>query len=336
VVKKEAMHKRLPLLVALVGALGPFACGPAPEPVIPPPAPSASVSVAAPVPPPPATSAPVVKAPEVKPPPAEPSDLASEADMNDAAAHLRVPVGSSPVDGKATALVTLVMFGGFQDPFSFRAMNTIHDLQKKYGDDLRLVWKDRPLAFHKMSVPMLLAARDARETRGDAAFWQATGIIFQQHEKIAQENKMASELARAQGQKGKPSPQKPLRVMDERAFKEVARQLKISAAKQKDLLAAKFNPPVIADDEALATELRVEGTPTFFINGRRLVGAQPPDRFSQVIEEELVVAKEQEASGTERSKIYETLQKKALRPKPREKVTPIPASTGAGMGPPSP
>jgi protein-disulfide isomerase len=324
------MHTRLPLLVALA-ALGSFACGPAPEPVAPP-APSASAVASVAPPLPPASSAPVVKAPEVKPPPAEPSDLASEADMNDTVTHLRVPVGSSPVDGKPTALITLVLFSDFEDPFSFHELTVIRDLQKKYGDDLRLVWKDFPLTFHPMAIPMLLAARDAREARGDAAFWQAFTILFDEHAKLHKLNDAILKDNEKRMKANPPLPQKSVLRLGEPQFKDAARQLKISSAKQKDMLATKLNPPVIADDTALAADLRVTGTPTFFINGRRLVGAQPPEVLTKMIEEELVVARELVASGTERGKVYETLQGRALRPKPREKAP----SSGAGMGPSNP
>jgi protein-disulfide isomerase len=47
-------------------------------------------------------------------------------------------------------------------------------------------------------------------------------------------------------------------------------------------------------DQALTTQLGANGTPTFFINGRKLVGAQPLEAFSALIEEELARAK---ASG---------------------------------------
>ena len=328
------MRLRSFFLAAFAATLGLPACGPASEPATPPPASLTPAAVSVPVPPPPTTSAPVVKVPESKPPPPpELSDLATEQDMNDTAAHLRVPVGSSPVRGKATALVTVIMFGGYQDPFSFRALLTIQKLQQTYGDDLRLVWKDRPLAFHKMDVPMLLAAHEVREKQGDAGFWQAFDILFEEHDKLQKINQ--KNLPSKQGNKGPMTPSVPF---DAPQFKDAARQLKISATKQKEMLATKANPASINEDMALGDEVRVHGTPTFFINGRRLVGAQPIEVFVRMIDEELEVAKEVVAGGVERSKVYETLQAKALKPRPRAPQAPgtPPAPSGAGMGPPMP
>ncbi len=43
----------------------------------------------------------------------------------------------------------------------------------------------------------------------------------------------------------------------------------------------------IAKDSAQGTQLGASGTPTFFINGRQIVGAKPPSVFRRVIDEEL-------------------------------------------------
>jgi protein-disulfide isomerase len=254
-------------------------------------------------------------------------------DLNGSPVHLRVPVGKSPVDGKPTALVTVIMFGGYQDPFSYRSLAALSELQKKYGDDLRLVWKDHPLPFHEVAIPLLLAAQYARQQRGDTGFWQAFHVIFQQHERLSKANAAIAKANQSLIAAGKPS--KPIVRFDAKAFGDIARSLKISAARQKEMLATKDKPASIADDLELAHLVRIQGTPTFFINGRRLVGAQPLESFTKVIDEELIVAREQVASGVSRDKVYETLQARALRPRPRaERPTPDPA--GAGMGPPTP
>src|SRR5262249_54822979 len=49
----------------------------------------------------------------------------------------RVPVGASPVRGKATALVTMVVFSDFQCPFCARVEPTLKQLSTEYGDKLR-------------------------------------------------------------------------------------------------------------------------------------------------------------------------------------------------------
>ncbi len=90
----------------------------------------------------------------------------------------RVPVGTSPVLGKADALVTLVEFADFQCPFCNRAEATVATLRAKYGADLRVVWKNMPLAFHVHALPAAELALEAREEKGDATFWSVHDALY--------------------------------------------------------------------------------------------------------------------------------------------------------------
>jgi protein-disulfide isomerase len=67
----------------------------------------------------------------------------------------------------------------------------------------------------------------------------------------------------------------------------------------------------LGDAEALADRLRVRGTPTFFVNGRRIGGAQPIATFERVIEEELAHARELASRGIARERIYATILEEA-------------------------
>jgi protein-disulfide isomerase len=59
-------------------------------------------------------------------------------------------------------------------------------------------------------------------------------------------------------------------------------------------------------DTKLAEQLAVNGTPSFFVNGRPIVGAQPLERFKAVIDEELKKAEERVAQGTSKDSYYRT------------------------------
>ena len=93
-------------------------------------------------------------------------------DKDDLTVH-RIEVGRSPVRGKATAPVTIVEFADFQCPFCGRVAPTIAEVVKIYGDKVRLVWKNNPLAFHPRAEPAAEFAMDARAQKGDAGFWAA-------------------------------------------------------------------------------------------------------------------------------------------------------------------
>jgi len=83
-----------------------------------------------------------------------------------------------------------------------------------------------------------------------------------------------------------------------------AKQLGLDVAKfQKDFADPKFDQ-VIKDDLALGSKLGVRGTPHFFINGERLSGAQPIDKFEAIIKAQLEEAKKMVGSGTAKDQIY--------------------------------
>jgi protein-disulfide isomerase len=66
----------------------------------------------------------------------------------------------------------------------------------------------------------------------------------------------------------------------------------------------------------LASDFQARGTPHFFINGRRLSGAQPIDAFTKLIDEELGKARALVEAGTPPSKVFAALMKDAENPPP--------------------
>jgi protein-disulfide isomerase len=60
----------------------------------------------------------------------------------------------------------------------------------------------------------------------------------------------------------------------------------------------------IQSDQKLGTSLGASGTPTFFINGRQLVGAQPFDKFKEIIDDEIKKADELIKAGTPLADVY--------------------------------
>ncbi len=62
-------------------------------------------------------------------------------------------------------------------------------------------------------------------------------------------------------------------------------------------------------DQKIANSVGAGGTPTFFINGRRLVGAKPFAEFKSIIEEQIKKADELIKKGTPKSQLYKELSK---------------------------
>ena len=89
----------------------------------------------------------------------------------------------------------------------------------------------------------------------------------------------------------------------------------------------------IDEDVDLADDLDATGTPTFFVNGRKLVGAQPLETFVSVIDDQLAAAQAQLAHGVPPAKLYETLQKSAVGGVPEKVNVPPPSPTAPSRGP---
>src|SRR5690606_26838181 len=74
----------------------------------------------------------------------------------------------------------------------------------------------------------------------------------------------------------------------------------------------------IEANQELASDINASGTPHFFINGRRLVGAQPFEKFKEVIDEEVKKAEALIAKGTPKASLYAEIMKNGKEPPPPE------------------
>ncbi len=84
----------------------------------------------------------------------------------------------------------------------------------------------------------------------------------------------------------------------------MARELKINEPRVKTALSKNSYRRGIQDDQDLAEDVSAQGTPTFFINGRKVAGAQGIEKFSSVVDQELAKADERIKKGTPAAQIY--------------------------------
>jgi protein-disulfide isomerase len=173
----------------------------------------------------------------------------------------RVSVASAghPSIGGRSAPVTIVEFSDFQCPFCRAAENSLKQVRQKYGDQVRLVYMDFPLGFHPHAMD---AARAARCAADQDKFWQFHDALFLDQKKLDPDN-----------------------------LQQTAAKLGLDRAKFNACFTNDKQNAGIRQDMAEGNSLGVTGTPTFFINGRELVGAQPAPKFNDVINEEIARAK---------------------------------------------
>jgi protein-disulfide isomerase len=212
----------------------------------------------------------------------------------------KVPVDESPVKGPASALVTIVEFSDYQCPFCARAHNTITQLEKEYEGKIRVVMKQHPLDFHPRAKPAALAALAAGE---QGKYWEMHNLLF----------------ANQQG------------GLEDSNFEQYAKQIGLNVEKWKaDMQLPKFQAQ-ITKETALAMQVGATGTPAFFINGRKLSGAQPIENFKRLIDEELGKAQAMVASGTPADQVYAKIMETAVSTPP-----PAPQQPSQPSAPPQP
>jgi protein-disulfide isomerase len=208
----------------------------------------------------------------------------------------KVPIDGSPVRGKNTALVTMVVFSDFQCPFCIRASSTVETLAREYGDKLRLVYKSNPLAFHTRAEAAAHFALEARAQKGDATFWKAHEMLYAANGKL-----------------------------EDNDLQTIASALGIDAKKAMDAVTNRKYLAAIDKDQSLAEDIEATGTPQFFINGRRIVGAQQLEKFREIIDDEIKHAEGLIKKGTAAAKLYDVIIKDG-KITTYEKVT-VPAPT---------
>jgi len=200
--------------------------------------------------------------------------------------------GNEPVRGPRFAPVTVVVFSEFQCPYCSKVLPTLTALRQRYGKDLRLVFKHNPLPFHKRASAAAHLAIEAFRRKGHAGFWAAHDLLFQN--------------------------QKALEDQDLEGY---AQKLGLSPAATMAAIASGRHDKVIKADQMVASDFDARGTPQFFINGRRLVGAQPESAFATIIDEELVRARKLQQGGIPLSRLYAALTAKGKEPPPPEQKT---------------
>ncbi len=215
-----------------------------------------------------------------EPTPARPSEPQQPQRQEDPNAVYAVPVGNSPFQGPRDALVTMVVFSDFQCPFCSRVETTVREMRTRYGNDLRVVWKHEPLPFHNRARPAAALAQEAFAQGSHAKFWQVHDILMenQQH-------------------------------LEDADLERYATQAGLNMARYRAAVAANTHNAVIDADHALAQRVEANGTPHFFINGRRLVGAQPANAFQTAIDDAKRRAEEliRTRPGTTRANVYERI-----------------------------
>ena len=178
----------------------------------------------------------------------------------------KINLKGEPSRGPDAAKVTVVEFSDFQCPFCSRGYNTMEQqVLKQYVDKVKFYYKHYPLPFHPWAQAGAVATECAKQQKPDAC-WTLYKGLFEQQKDITADN------------------------LKDKAHAILA-DAKIDQAKFDDCLDNKKTLDKVKADMAEGSSVGVTGTPSFVVNGRLLVGAQPFEAFKNVIDDELASAK---------------------------------------------
>lgn len=162
---------------------------------------------------------------------------------------------TDPVKGPASAPITIVEYSDFQCPFCARVNPALDQVRKVYGDKVRIVFKDFPLPNHPEAPKAAEAAHCAGE---QGKYWELHDRMF--------------------------ANQQALQVP---ALKQHATALGLDMNAFNQCLDSGKHAGRVAENLKSGEAIGVGSTPTLYVNGRPVIGAQSFDYFKAVIDEEL-------------------------------------------------
>jgi len=171
-----------------------------------------------------------------------------------------------PFAGAKDAKVVIVEYSDFQCPFCKRGYDTIEQqVLKQYDGKVKFYFRHFPLSFHPWAESAAVAAECAQMQKPDA-YWKLYHAFFENQQQVNPQN------------------------VKEKA-QEYLKDSGIKMDQWNDCYDNKKSLDKVKAEQAEGAALGVTGTPAFFINGRLLVGAQPFEKFKDVIDDELASAK---------------------------------------------
>jgi protein-disulfide isomerase len=189
----------------------------------------------------------------------------------------------APVHGKKHAKVHMIEISDFQCPFCKRGGERVHDLMEKYGDDLSVSFIHLPLGFHKRAVP---AAQAAEAANLQGKFWEYQDLLWENN-----------------------------KALEDADLETYAKQIGLDMEKWKKAKDSKAVVDFVKKNAALANGLGITGTPGFFINGELMKGAQPLEKFIEVIDKKMAEAEALLAKGLPIEKLHSVVTRNAMEGK---------------------
>jgi len=167
-----------------------------------------------------------------------------------------VSADDDPSTGPPTAPVTIVEFSDFSCGHCREAQETLEQVKKRYGDRVQIVFRDFPLEGEVSGSFMAALAAECADDQN--AFWEMHDLLFEKQP-----------------------------AFDKGSLRSYAVSLGLDGEQFQNCLESKDHQDEILHDREEGVSYGVSGTPTFFVNGRRLIGTVAFSIFERAIDEAL-------------------------------------------------
>ncbi len=168
---------------------------------------------------------------------------------------VKLSIAGDPLKGPSDAKVTVVEFSDFQCPYCAIAVGEANKLLQKFPKDVRLVFKQFPLDIHSQAA---MAAEAALAAQGQGKFWEMHDKLYANYRQISAARILvwAQEIG-----------------LDMNRFRS-------------DLTSRKYAARVMAEEKE-GEDAGVDGTPTFFFDGKKFNGVFDLETVAPLVAEEL-------------------------------------------------
>ena len=171
---------------------------------------------------------------------------------------MQIDISGSPFKGKANAPVAIVEFSDFECPYCSKVGPIFDEILKRNPDTVKIVFKHFPLGFHKNAIPAALSSIAAQS---QGKFWEYHDLLFENQKQLSQEH-----------------------------LQQYARQLGLDMTTFNNALRAPSTRQQLAQDMQIARNIGVRGTPSLYINGRKIKDRSVA-AIQQMIDQELAKTK---------------------------------------------
>lgn len=157
------------------------------------------------------------------------------------------------IRGRPDAPLTLVEYGDFECPFCGEATGVVHELQRRYGDELRYVFRHLPLTDVHGYAELAALAAEAADEQG--RFWEMHDVLFEHQGELQYEDLLG-----------------------------YAADIGLDVERFTRALESGYHADRIRDDVASAEASGARGTPTFFVGGVRHIGPYDTETLAHELE----------------------------------------------------